>query len=477
MSRIPGMSRSTEYTVPSMSLAEKARYTVEQEPSSGSGNYGPTNRRQITFHVPAQEFVEARATMLSFDLQLSATYETPAADNHIILDNPGGAAVVRRLVLRDQSGKVIEEIDDANLLSCFLQRSKGADWGASIGKNMTGFSSILDENMEANPGVPLPLAGLTNAAAYASYSALRADISAGTSAVSNTQEFCVPLCLFGLGLLGTASKTIPMKYLAKAGPALVLDVYLEDANNVVTHVTQRAGTATTKVIPNYTVSNVKLILEQVEPTLAFDSNFAQAVTQSPDGVKMFFKSYTNHSDQITTARHTSDFSAYEFSLNHAVCIMRNIAGLNNVGHHSLSGWSNASATSAQTRLGHQVNPVRPYEMRVSSNNARAYSAVLAVLGKICSEKAVDFRKWAAGAVNVEQAHQFCLAFNWDKQEAIDDENYVLSGADTRSGSIPLSLTIQREAGASTSYQLTCFTGADRMVSITPGGLVVGQTSS
>lgn len=474
----PGVSRSTEYTLKSQSLSEKARYTTNIVPSTGSGDYGP-QRRQITFHVPAQHFIDGRSCYLNFDVGLSATVANAAIDNFLAVDGPA-SSLINRIVLRSQNGQTIEEITDANLLAMVMYRLKGADYGIGTAFYTAGYDPSYCANLVAQPNVGYASGALATAQAGRAAAYLELDIASPSTSSDAKFECSIPLCMFGIGLLGSSSKSIPAMFAAKAGPAFILDFYLEDPQNALVQV---GPTGSTVSVTNgsYTVSRAELVLENVEPTAAFAAAMASAIQSSPDGVRLFYKTVTNHSDNITTSVHTSDISAYEFSLNYALCVMRNSTWLNSYTRYSISGWSNADAVRASSRVGTYTNPVTPYEMRVGTasanqKNSRAFMQVLSVAGKICSEKTVNLPKFAAGQVNTDDANSFLLGFNFDKQEAIDDENAVISGLDTRSGSTPLTIKVERNAGSTGQYRLNVFVGADRMVSFNNSGLVVGQTA-
>jgi len=394
-------------------------------PSNGA-SFGPNSEIRIPFNVPTDCFVDTKRAYIKMTVRSNvgavAWFLDPFA---------GIAGFIDNMRVVSGTGSILSEIIHYNELASILNSSNSANYTQSVGQ--------INEGLCATPLTVLPVGQSTGQAALGEH----LNIAAGTSATFTHRP---------IGGFWNADKYLPLGF--SQGTSYV-SLTLAGLNTPMCCV---SGNDAANSIPDWTISNVEMVLPILRPGNEFAMNFRTLLasgmpinihsvdfqntqqtlaTSAAAGTQAFTfatrkrsvksiitacrrnASLTNHLEDSLSSRRTLGISQYQFSIGgvRVPSAPINVAGTESI--TVATGDIGQLLTNQQQALGHY------------NSNLRAISA--------------DRLNYARPATSDDTLSSKCVF-------AVDLEQYEegLSGKNMASQGLPLVLNCQTGAGAAQS---------------------------
>jgi hypothetical protein len=274
------------------------------------------SNRVLRFGVSAEGFLDGKSSYLAFDLQ-GTTVANAATQPYF---NPTTDSFFHRISIYSNSGVLIEDLQNQELLGCILLRDTSADYLASIG------TASLGENES-----------FSAAGRYQQY-------------ITKNRYVCE---LRGSGFLN-AFNYVPLKALGNTqSNAFFLEVEFAPANRMITQ-----GVGGTDA--GYTISNVVYVADIVYDDVK-EAEIQNMLTMSP--IVFHFQTWKSHDNTIQTGSTNNTITVSEFqeSLEEIAVVFKNNTTLNDI-NYPLWQFDMPNATDTinniQLKIGNYMYPAQ-----------------------------------------------------------------------------------------------------------------------
>lgn len=436
------------------------RYQAEN-PST----FTPTNN-VVRIPVNSENFLDLRNTVLGFDLKNSTTTDTQFLDG-------GASCIIQRLRVLSNSGRELERIEQYNLLSCVLDQYAGSKTSMVCDDLLKGAPARLDDSpvMFAADGT-----GGTNTATSASGLVVAA-ASGGAMTVTNalggrgydqkqacqlatgvTRHFEFPLRASGWFNSATG-KLLPPR------SGFVLELTLAPAVQAFARV---SGSATQNYeATNFILSTPAVMVKDPQFNMAMEARLAQGISWSST-------SYQHHINTTASGagRDVLQIAARCKELKGLMTVMRFQANIGDADEFQNSRRSIQPISQYQYQVGSQNYPPSQVDISTSTtagglaaksrisipatadlNVSEAYSEVQRLFGNLGVQ---------SGATCIIGAEPFAQSElnNGAGLIAVDlsafSDGSVMSGIDTQSNALPVSLEIFKTSVVNSVVQLDSY---------------------
>ena len=292
------------------------RITTQCFPNTNTPITSTMSNRVLRFGVSAEGFLDGKSSYLAFDLQGTAVTNAGTVPYF----NPTTESFFHRISIYSNSGVLIEDIQNQELLGCILLRDTSPDYLGSIGTASLG----VNDNFSA-------------AGRYQQY-------------LTKTRYVCE---LRGSGFLN-AFNYVPLKALASTqSNAFFLEVEFAAANKMITQ--QVGGTDA-----GYVASNIVYIADIIYDDVK-EAEIQEMLSMSP--IVFHFQTWKSHDNsiQLNTRNNTLTVSEFQESLEEIAMVFKNSNNLNNI-NFPLWQFDMPNATesinSIQLKIGNYLYPAQ-----------------------------------------------------------------------------------------------------------------------
>jgi hypothetical protein len=395
-------------------------------PPKNASEFNSRNNTVIRIELPAQAYLNAANSTLSFDV----TFDAPGCEN-VRLQNNSGHSIFRN-VRFNYGSLILDELPDYNIAMRIL--AEGAGSHPNVMDQSTILEGIGGIDHVSNTGgdTLLPVnARLHHIHGVATYTE-----PAQRSQKSLSRRYCIQP---GLGLL-VQPKLLPLKWMASQCSIEFELASFEDCCGA----TKIAGQ------PSFTVSNVTYNAEIVEFNSAYDAGFLEGLRK--EGVALHYASF----DRFRLGPNTGGgnitllISERNRSLKAAFCVLLPpskavahdtdtpaafdshtfLQSCNNLGKETDHSWGRGFVKDFQWRIGGKYYPSQPVVCaRGTESNGAAeayfeFAKALNIVGDYRLSTGVTAMRWCNQGPDGTGAHQ-CLDWAGTDRTATDRHNTTL----------------------------------------------------
>jgi hypothetical protein len=384
-----------------------------------ASTFSPTNNNSIVINIGPHDYLDPRECELSFKLKTIAG--TAAKISPLV------SSVFRRIVVRDNAGVIIEDIDLYNVLDRVLVETFASDTYKSTYLNaVAGYGGSSD-------------ASLSNLI-------LQLDDDVGGWDCSTTQAFSMPLHALGL-FGGGVSKYFPLKYTS----GLQMEVFLESA-----------GTATlgTAVATDYTVEDVQLVLPIVKMDPAYDATVGEVIKKQ--GLVYYYNSWSRSAlDMVQSAEALYNLNFPDRYLKNVLVLQRKTTDMTTAATDKIGTWNRNSATEWYFELNGDQYPQFPVQCGNTNNHAQSYNMLYKSMNL--------FGNASMGSLTKTEYLGNKFVIGMDFETSMENPGSI-SGLDTRAVNNRIGLHLKHSTEPATA-QLNAFAHVDRAIVIKENGVI------
>jgi hypothetical protein len=385
-----------------------------------ASTFSPTNNNSIVINVGPHDYLDPRECELSFRIKTEGG-TTPKV-------SPLVSSIFRRIVVRDNAGVIIEDIDLYNVLDRVLIEAFASDtYKATYLNAVAGYGTSLANTIT------------------------QVDDDAGGWDCSTIQSFSMPLHALGL-FGGGVSKYFPLKYTA----GLQMEIFLESPSTC----TLTAVTETPALATDYSVSDVQLVLPIVKMDPAYDATVGEVIKKQ--GLVYYYNSWSRSAlDMVTSADALYNLNFPDRYLKNVLVVQRLTTDLDAKAKDKVSTWNRNNTSEWYFELNGDQYPQFPVQSGDTNNHAQSYNMLFKSMNL--------FGNASMGSLTKSEYLGDKFIIGMDFETSMENPGSI-SGLDTRAVNNRIGLHLKHSTPPATA-QLNAFAHVDRAIVIKENGVI------